>query len=85
MAESLWLRNRARNLQPTCFDPNTGLVIDQKVLSLYIRYQNQYTRAHSNSLNDLIRSRAERKKAELGFEAQRQKNNPKSALRKSTK
>jgi hypothetical protein len=73
MAESLWLRNRAQNLQPTCFDPQTGAVSDQKALSLYIRYENQYTRAHSNSLKDLLRSRAERKKAELGFEAQRQK------------
>jgi hypothetical protein len=41
MAESLWLRNRAQNLQPSCFDPNTGAVIDHKSLTLYIRYENQ--------------------------------------------
>jgi hypothetical protein len=70
MAESLWLRNRAQNLQPACFDPQTGAVIDQKSLTLYIRYENQYTRAHSGALKDLLRLRAEKRKAELGFEAQ---------------
>jgi hypothetical protein len=70
MAESLWLRNRAQNLQPSCFDPQTGAVIDQKSLTLYIRYENQYTRAHASSLRELLRGRAERRNAALGFEAQ---------------
>ena len=71
MAESLWLRNRAQNLQPSCFDPNTGALIDQKSLTLYIRYENQYTRAHSSALKDLLRGRSNQRKAEIGFEAQK--------------
>jgi hypothetical protein len=70
MAESLWLRNRAQNLQPACFDPNTGAIIDQKSLTLYIRYENQYTRAHASSLRELLRGRAQKRNAALGFEAQ---------------
>jgi hypothetical protein len=70
MAESLWLRNRAQNLQPSCFDPQTGAVIDPKSLTLYIRYENQYTRAHASSLRELLRGRAEKRNFALGFEAQ---------------
>jgi hypothetical protein len=70
MAESLWLRNRAQNLQPGCFDPQTGAVVDPKSLTLYIRYENQYTRAHASSLRELLRGRAEKRNAALGFEAQ---------------
>jgi hypothetical protein len=70
MAESLWLRNRAQNLQPSCFDPQTGAVIDPKSLTLYIRYENQYTRSHASSLRELLRGRAEKRNAALGFEAQ---------------
>jgi hypothetical protein len=71
MAESLWLRNRAQNLQPSCFDPNTGAVIDQKSLTLYIRYENQYTRAHSTALKQLLNIRSGQRKAAIGFEAQK--------------
>jgi hypothetical protein len=71
MAESLWLRNRAQNLQPSCFDSNTGAVIDQKSLTLYIRYENQYTRAHSTALKQLLNIRSGQRKAALGFEAQK--------------
>jgi hypothetical protein len=71
MAESLWLRNRAQNLQPSCFDPQTGAVIDQKSLTLYIRYENQYTRAHSSALKQLLKIRSDHRKSEIGFEAQK--------------
>jgi len=70
-AESLWLRNRAQNLQPSCFDPNTGAVIDHKSLTLYIRYENQYTRAHSSALKQLLKIRSDKRKSEIGFEAQK--------------
>jgi hypothetical protein len=71
MAESLWLRNRAQNLQPSCFDPNSGAVIDQKSLTLYIRYENQYTRAHSTALKQVLNIRSGQRKAAIGFEAQK--------------
>jgi len=71
MAESLWLRNRAQNLQPSCFDPQTGAVADQKSLALFIRYENTYQRAYSSSLRQLLKIRADKRKAEIGFEAQK--------------
>jgi hypothetical protein len=83
MAESLRLRNRAQNLQPSCFDPQTGAVIDPKSLTLYIRYENQYTRAHASSLRELLRGRAEKRNAALGFEAQ-QRAQEKHRMKKDT-
>ena len=74
MAESHWLANRAQNLQATCFDETTGQIADPKLLSLYLRYQTTHTRAFHKSLNDLVKLRAERRKAEHGFEAQDIKN-----------
>jgi hypothetical protein len=71
MAESLWLRNRAQNLQPSCFDPQTGAVADQKSLALFIRYENIYQRAYSSSLRQLLKLRSDIRTAEIGFEAQK--------------
>ena len=71
LAESLWLRNRAQNLQPSCFDTNTGAICNEKQLSLLLRYENTYNRAFNSALNQLLKLRAEKRKAEIGFEAQR--------------
>jgi hypothetical protein len=71
MAESRWLANRAQNLQATCFDPATGLATNEKSLSLYIRYESTYNRAYKAAFKQLQSLRADRRKAELGFEAQK--------------
>ena len=71
MAESWWLRSRAQNLQPTCFHPTTGAIADEKQLSLLLRYENTYNRTFNTSLNQLLKLRSEKRKSELGFEAQR--------------
>jgi hypothetical protein len=73
MAESRWLRNRAQNLQAGCFDPATGLATNEKSLSLYIRYENTYNRAYNAAFKQLQTMRAERRKLEIGFEAQKSK------------
>ena len=73
MAESLWLAQRAQRLQDTCLDPDTGDIKDEKKFSLYLRYQTTHTRAFHKSLNDLIKLRAEQRKAGRGFEAQKHK------------
>jgi hypothetical protein len=73
MAESLWLAQRAQRLQDTCLDPDTGDIKDEKKFSLYLRYQTTHSRAFHKSLNDLIKLRAEQRKVELGFEAQKHK------------
>ena len=80
MAESHWLANRAQNLQASCFDPATGVVSNEKMFSLYLRYQTTHTRAFHKSLNDLLKLRSERRKSEIGFEAQKGK----LALQRST-
>jgi len=74
MAESLWLANRAATLQAGCFDEQTGQIADTKLFSLYLRYQTTHTRAFHKSLNDLVKLRSEKRKADLGFEAQTRKN-----------
>ena len=73
MAESHWLSARAQRLQDTCMSPDTGDITDDKKFSLYMRYQTTHTRAFHKSLNDLLKLRGEKRKAELGFEAQKRK------------
>jgi len=74
MAESHWLANRAQTLQNTCLDPQTGQITDASLFSLYLRYQTTHTRAFHKCLNDLVKLRSEKRKAENGFEAQNRKN-----------
>jgi len=71
MAQSSWLAERAQRLQDMCIDPDTGAITDEKKFSLYMRYQTTHTRAFHKCLNDLLKLRAEKRKADLGFEAQR--------------
>ena len=71
MAESLWLAQRAQRLQDTCTNPDTGEISDEKKSFLYLRYQTTHTRAFHKSLNDLLKLRAEQRRAANGFEAQR--------------
>ncbi len=73
MAESLWLAQRAQRLQDTCINPDTGEINDEKKSSLYLRYQTTHTRAFHKSLNDLLKLRAEQRRAVNGFEAQKHK------------
>jgi hypothetical protein len=69
MAQSWWLRTRALLLQNTCFTDS----VDQKQLALYLRYQTAHDRAFHKSLNDLLKLRADKRKAEIGFESQRRR------------
>jgi len=73
MAESNWLSSRAQRLQDTCMNPDTGEVSDEKKFSLYMRYQTTHVRAFNKSLSDLLKLRNEKRKAELGVEAQKRK------------
>jgi hypothetical protein len=70
MAEHHWLRHRALRLEESCFDYTTGQIIDAQKLSLYLRYQTTHERAFHKALNDLLKLRAEKRKAEIGFERQ---------------
>ena len=73
MAESQWLAQRAQGLIDTCLDPDTGAVANDKMFSLYLRYQTTHIRAFHTSLTALLKLRAETRRAESGFVAQRRK------------
>jgi hypothetical protein len=70
MAEHHWLRHRAMRLEHSWFDYETGQLIDDRKLALYLRYQTTHERAFHKALNDLLKLRAEKRKAEIGFERQ---------------
>ena len=70
LAESLWLRNRAQNFQTWCFDQSTGILLDEKKLALYLRYEAAYNRAFHAAVNALLKVRAEKRNEQIGFEAQ---------------
>ena len=87
MAQHHWLRQRALNLESSCYDPATGQIADQKQLALLLRYQTTHERAFHKALNDLLKLRAARQKERLdeaalskraedsriGFESQQRK------------
>ena len=70
MAESHWLVNRAQLLADCCCSMESGFIEDLIHFSLYLRYQSTHRRAFHKALNDLLKLRAERRKAAGGFEAQ---------------
>ncbi len=60
MAQHFWTAQRATNLQAMCFgDDETHA----KYLALYMRYQTTHDRAFHKCLSDLLKLRAERRKA----------------------
>ncbi len=71
MAQAAWLSKRAATLQHTTFNHNLPGCDDQKQLALYMRYQTTHDRAFLKCLNELLKLRAEKRKEQIGFEAQR--------------
>ncbi|MBV8830026.1 MAG: hypothetical protein JO108_12440 [Acidobacteriaceae bacterium] len=67
LAQHYWLKQRAIRLQNTCDQSN------EKQLALYLRYQTTNDRAFHKCLDQLAKLRAEKRKAEIGFESQRRK------------
>ena len=64
MAQHYWLKLRATRLQSTCVHS------DQRQFVLYLRYQTTNDRAFHKCLDQLLRLRAEKRRAEIGFEPQ---------------
>ncbi len=74
MAQHHWLSLRAQRLQDSVMqDPESTLVEKERQFLLFLRYQSTNDRAFTRALNDLLKLRAERRKAEIGFESQKQK------------
>ena len=67
MAQSWWLAQRAIRLQNECF---TESALDERRLSLLIRYQTTHQRAFHKALADLSRLQKERRRYEIGFVSQ---------------
>jgi len=67
MAQSYWLEQRAIRLQNGCFTENG---VDEKQLSLFLRYGTTYNRAFHKALSDLHLLQKERRKVERGFVSQ---------------
>jgi hypothetical protein len=77
MAQHHWLTQRAITLQGTCFNsgiaPGIAQHDSEKQLALYLRYQTTHDRAFHKSLDRFLKLRAEKRKAEIGFESQERK------------
>jgi hypothetical protein len=74
MAQSFWLGQRAVAFQNECLaDEEISPAERDRQLSLYLRYQTTHDRAFHRCLNQLLKLRAEKRKAEIGFESQKQK------------
>jgi hypothetical protein len=73
MAQAIWLSKRAVMLQHVTFNHELPTCDDPKQLALYLRYQTTNERAFHKCLNALLKLRAEKRRAEIGFESQQQK------------
>jgi len=69
MAQHHWLRSRAQAFESGCFREDGTL--DDKRLALFMRYRTSHERAFSKCLAELLKLRAEKRKAEIGFESQK--------------
>ncbi len=70
MAQSYWLTRRAIGLQRTCFSQSSPICERPKHLALFLRYETTHDRAFNAALNQLLKLRAEKRKAKIGFESQ---------------
>ena len=73
MAEHYWLSRRARALQEMTTAGDLPTKDQERQFLLFLRYQTTNDRAFHRALNDLLKLRAEKRKAEIGFVSQRQK------------
>jgi hypothetical protein len=73
MAQALWLSKRAQMLQHVTFNQELPTCDDEKQLALYLRYQTTNERAFHKCLNALLKLRTEKRKQEIGFESQKDK------------
>ena len=73
MAQHQWLVQRALMLQELTFHREVPFCEQEKQLAIYLRYQTTHDRAFNKSLDQLLKLRAEKRKAEIGFVSQRLK------------
>jgi len=71
MAQHYWLSQRAMRLQEMTMAEDLPAREQERDFALYLRYQTTNDRAFHKCLNDLLKLRAEQRKAQIGFESQR--------------
>ncbi|MBV9157572.1 MAG: hypothetical protein JO097_15010 [Acidobacteriaceae bacterium] len=73
MAQHHWLSQRAMTLQNILLGDSLLTPENEKQFQLFLRYQTTNDRAFHKCLNDLLKLRAEQRKAQIGFERQTMK------------
>jgi hypothetical protein len=66
LAQHFWLSQRAQRLADLSIE-------DEKKFALFLRYQTTNDRAFHKCLDQLLKLRAQKRKAQIGFESQKQK------------
>jgi hypothetical protein len=70
IAEHYWLMHRAIHLQNRLLE---SAALDHHTFSLYLRYQTTNERAYYRAMRELQTLRKEKRRVEIGFESQKQK------------
>jgi len=73
MAQHFWLAQRALTLQNECFNPKLAMQEADRKLALFMRYQTTQDRAFHKCADELRKLRNEKRKQQIGFESQNQK------------
>ncbi len=73
MAQSAWLRLRAVRLQESCFEGGAVPEHRERSFVLYLRYYTTHDRAFHKALQEMLKLRAQTRKAEIGFVSQKRK------------
>jgi hypothetical protein len=69
MAQAAWLSRRAQLLQQATILQNVFSQDQERQFALFLRYQTANDRLFQRCLHDLLKLRAEKRKAEIGFES----------------
>ena len=70
MAQHEWMRRRALQFQDNILDAEGMFRFGQ--FKLFMRYESQHERAYNSCFNQLLKLRAEKRSAKIGFEREKQ-------------
>ena len=73
MAQHLWLSKRAQVLQEATMAAEMDLRDQERQFALFLRYQTTNDRGFHTCLSQLLKLRAEKRRAQIGFESQQRR------------